>query len=617
MIIQAIKKYAPFEIKRIAKHVLKHPLPRNNVLGFRSHEDTHEILRIETPESALKEVAKNNWLATYARNITSQGGEDGIIERILEVIGKNNPGWCVEFGACDGKRDSNTWHLLNNKGWSGVLIEPVAEWYAGLKENYKNRTDVYCLNRFVNWEGVDTLDNIFSETPLPEDFELLVVDIDGNDAHVFEAMQNYRPHVVSIEFHRLINPAVRFTPPKDFSLNWSASLGALYDLAKVKGYELVCAINWNAFFVRRDHFGKFGISDNRPEKIYHTHEEMRLFQGYDGTLRLCGIDTFYWKYQINREGKLENVRISHSDIQVLPEHLRVFRPRHTYECKTFATQAGKLDHGSFPDNILLAKRRNITSECGEDGILEFIFDTLGIRNGFAVDVGACDGRYFSQSYNLLSNHGWQGIAIEKDPQAYAKLLENFSGKKDIRCLHAEVTRFGITSLDNILTQYDTPHKFDFLTIDIEGDDYHIWNSLKDFSPAVVAVDFNPSISNDILYVQSYNAPSPFGASLKAFIGLGRTKGYELAAVTDWNAIFVRKDLFGKLGVKDNSIDNMYYPPFEMRMMQTMDSCLHLLTGKRLMRQDYDINFENFQVMPQSLRGLGKVFGGTPTVFYGD
>lgn len=91
-----------------------------------------------------------------------------------------------------------------------------------------------------------------------------------------------------------------------------------------------------------------------------------------------------------------------------------------------------------------------------------------------------------------------------------------------------------------------------------------------------------------------------------------------AAVTDWNAIFVREELFDKLGVPEkNTIDDMYYPPFEMRMAQTMDGHLHLLTGRHLFRQDYEIGFEEFQVLPKSLRGLFGDFGGSSTTFYGD
>lgn len=58
----------------------------------------------------------NRWLNEFASNVTSQFGEDGIIEKILEVIGDANR-WCVEFGASDGVYLSNTYNLIKNKGY--------------------------------------------------------------------------------------------------------------------------------------------------------------------------------------------------------------------------------------------------------------------------------------------------------------------------------------------------------------------------------------------------------------------------------------------------------------------------------------------------------------------
>lgn len=607
MIYRSLKKYAPEHIKRIARNLRD---------AWKNRNAPDYLLNIETPPAFLQAIAANNWLAGTAQNITSQGGEDGIIKKILETIGITSPAWCVEFGACDGKIDSNTWDLINNHGWSAIQIEPIKEWFKTLQERYKNRADVYCFNRFVHWEGADKLDAIFAETPLPKDFALLVIDIDGNDYHVWEAMEHYHPHVVSIEFHRLIHPSVRFKQPKDFSLNRSASLGILYDLAKAKGYELVCAVNWNAFFVRRDHFAKFNIADNRPEKLFHAIDEMRIFQGYEGTLRLCGTTHFYWKYIIDKQGKIDNVQISQRDIQVLPDGLRVFRPRHTYQSKTLAAQAGKLDAARVSGNIFLNKRRNETSECGEDGILEAIFTVLGIEKGFAVDVGACDGKWASHTWNLFIHNGWRGLAIEKDKAVYDQLADRFSVHDSVQCIHKKVQACGPSSLSSLLKKHKVPEDFAFLTIDVEGNDYHLWKSLKNYRPMVVAIDFNPTISNDIVYVQKYNTAAPFGASLRALIALGKSKGYELVAVTEWNAIFVRSDHYMKLGVTDNAIDNMYYPPFEMRMTQMMDGTLHLLANPMLIRQDYPISFEDFQVLPEGLRGLGTgKFGQTPTLLY--
>jgi hypothetical protein len=236
-----------------------------------------------------------------------------------------------------------------------------------------------------------------------------------------------------------------------------------------------------------------------------------------------------------------------------------------------------------------------------------------------VEVGACDGKWCSQTWNLLACRGWSGIVIEKDAEEFARLEQTFKQQPQVRCIRAEVTGKGPDSLDELLAAHTAPADIGFLSIDIEGNDYHIWESLSRHKPTVLAIDFNPTISNDIAYVQAYDATSPFGASLRALVALGKRKGYRLAAATDWNAIFVTEERFPELGILSNHIDDMYYAPFEMRMTQTMDGWLHLLAGARLVRQDYDILFEDFQVLPSNLRGQDSSMGGfgrTPTLFYG-
>jgi len=70
-------------------------------------------------------------LLEYRDDKYSQSGEDGIIEEICYRLGINQ-GWFVEFGAWDGKHHSNTYNLLANKGWQGVLMECDPERYKAL-----------------------------------------------------------------------------------------------------------------------------------------------------------------------------------------------------------------------------------------------------------------------------------------------------------------------------------------------------------------------------------------------------------------------------------------------------------------------------------------------------
>ena len=136
----------------------------------------------------------NSWLSEFARNVTSQHGENGIIEKVLEVIGQNDK-WCVEFGSWDGKKCSNSYDLINSKGYSAVLIEGDSRRFGDLLKTFEENKRVIPVNAFVGFERDDNLDSILKNTKIPHDFDLLSVDIDGNDYHVWEAVHDYKAYV--------------------------------------------------------------------------------------------------------------------------------------------------------------------------------------------------------------------------------------------------------------------------------------------------------------------------------------------------------------------------------------------------------------------------------------
>ena len=152
---------------------------------------------------------QNTWLEEFARNVTSQYGEDGIIEKILEVIGENDR-WCVEFGSWDGKRCSNTFSLINEGGYSAVLIEGDSKRFKDLIKTFEGNEKTTLMNTFVGFEKEDGLDALLKTIKMPVNFDLLSIDIDGNDYHVWQAIWDYKPKVVVIEFNPTISKAVEF-----------------------------------------------------------------------------------------------------------------------------------------------------------------------------------------------------------------------------------------------------------------------------------------------------------------------------------------------------------------------------------------------------------------------
>jgi hypothetical protein len=264
---------------------------------------------------------KPTWLLEYKRDVFSQTGEDGIIEKILGVL-PDHDSWCVEFGAWDGLLFSNTRHLICAKGYSAVLIEAAEQRFLALQRSYaayQNR--IIALNRYVGFSDDDNLDVILGETPVPLDFDLLSIDIDGNDYHVWKRLFRYQPKMVVIEFNHTIPTEVRFIQPANPNINQGSSLLAMVELAKDKGYELVCVLRYNAFFVRKEYFHLFGMESNEPHILRtDTSRITFLFSGYDGTVFLHGYGRLPW----------HGLDLKAAAVQLLPSYLRRYPER--YSC---------------------------------------------------------------------------------------------------------------------------------------------------------------------------------------------------------------------------------------------------------------------------------------------
>ena len=237
---------------------------------------------------------KPAWLLQHSSNIKSQHGEDGIICAIFDIIAEESR-WCVELGALNGTHDSNTWALMQQH-WSGVLIEADPTYFEKLQSVHAGNEKAHCINAFVSFEGNDSLDNILARTPIPKAFDLFSLDIDGNEYHVWDSLRNYRPRVVVVEFNPSFPNDVSFVQPRDMKVFQGASLRALVELGRQKGYELIAANVTNAFFVQRELFSKFGISDNSPDALHSdTSFQTHLIQLYDGTIMISGYDKLMFR----------------------------------------------------------------------------------------------------------------------------------------------------------------------------------------------------------------------------------------------------------------------------------------------------------------------------------
>lgn len=215
---------------------------------------------------------ENNILLNARKNIYSQNGEDGVIELLIDKLQLSSGSFC-EFGAWDGKYLSNTYNLLENKGWSGVYIEGDVNKFedlTNLKNQYDDRLEI--INAYVDHQGSNTLNKLLKTTKLKYDFDLLSIDIDGMDYHIWNAFTEYKPKIVIIEVNSNLRPGDMTVSEIDTENSWiGSSFSAVCDLGIKKGYYPIIHFG-NVFLGDKDFLisKNYQLNDN-IDSLYNWH----------------------------------------------------------------------------------------------------------------------------------------------------------------------------------------------------------------------------------------------------------------------------------------------------------------------------------------------------------
>lgn len=259
---------------------------------------------------------------------------------------------------------------------------------------------------------------------------------------------------------------------------------------------------------------------------------------------------------------------------ILKKYFQVYWLRSRYSAQVQIAQRQLFHfyqlHHSEKDKINIANAGfRVFSQFEEDGKVLFILACIGMKTYSFVEIGSDDGLN-SNCANLAFNWNYHGLFIDANQHAIAR-GEYFYKRYPHPFMHrpvfhrAKVTR---ENINDIIRSHGFTGDVDVLSIDIDGNDYWIWDALEVISPRIVIIETHniygmedKVVPYDPDYVFPGKHPQYHGASPVAMVKLAHKKGYRLVGANQlgFNFIFLRND--EGVGLLDEvSIESIIYHP---------------------------------------------------------
>lgn len=202
--------------------------------------------------------------------------------------------------------------------------------------------------------------------------------------------------------------------------------------------------------------------------------------------------------------------------------------------------------GQHPVTALTPYELRVFSQNGEDGVLAEILTRVGAGERFFVEFGVESGRE-GNCVSLADVFGWRGLFLDCDEIFFPELELKYRANDAVRTMQAMVTP---ENAEELFATCGVPLEPDVLSIDVDGGDYWIWESIQEYRPRVLVIEYNSALDPSRRLVEprehdgGWNGTDYFGASLAAIRSLSESKGYRFvhAELCGVNAFFVREDL---------------------------------------------------------------------------
>ena len=236
-----------------------------------------------------------------------------------------------------------------------------------------------------------------------------------------------------------------------------------------------------------------------------------------------------------------------------------------------------------PGNIALVEFK-VSSQWGEDGIIAHLLRHVSIASKVFVEFGVQDYKESNTRF-LLRNTNWCGLVLDGSIENIAIIRKDpIYWQHNLKAEAAFVTR---ENINDLILRHGIVGDIGLLSIDIDGNDYWVWQAISCISPRIVVVEYNalfgPSATVSVPYdpffvrTQAHYSNLYWGCSLSALTHLAAEKGYGLVGcnTNGNNAFFVRRDVFGGLPLVSPT---EAYRPAYFREARDLSGALNYLTG---------------------------------------
>ncbi len=199
----------------------------------------------------------------------------------------------------------------------------------------------------------------------------------------------------------------------------------------------------------------------------------------------------------------------------------------------------------------------VFSQFGDDGIIQYLIQQVIIPENSKkfIEFGVQDYQESNTRF-LLMNDNWTGLIFDGSSEN----IQRAAG-------HMPFWRYALTAVPAFIDRDNVNDLFlkngfegqiGLLSIDIDGNDYWVWESVCVVNPLIVVCEYNSVFGADhavtIPYAASFQRGTAhysnlyWGASLKALCNLASRKGYIFVGSNSAgnNAYFVREDALGSL-----------------------------------------------------------------------